>query len=84
MNEIIGMLPYILGYVAIVAAMALFHNYSSRVNKKKSYQAKVKAGLIKDGEAIPVETEEEKQAKMDRVIHLLEASKKRRDNAGKN
>lgn len=72
-------LGLIIGFVAILGVIILVNVMVNKANKQKRYEAKVKAGFIKDGEEIPMETAEEKKAKMEAAMNL--ASKGR--NSGK-
>jgi hypothetical protein len=54
MEDLIQQLPTILGFVAVVAVMALINVFVNKANKQKRYEAKVKAGLIKEDPKNPV------------------------------
>lgn len=76
MENIMESLPTILIIAAIVVAMALIQIFVNKANKKKRYEAKVKAGIIKEGEPIVSATPEENKKKMDAAIELANRSKK--------
>ena len=63
-------LPMILGFAVIIAGIAIVNILVNKANKQKRYEAKVKAGIIKDGEEIPTKTEAEKKAEMEAAMKL--------------
>jgi len=60
----------ILGVIGFIVLIGVGHNFATKYNKRKRYEAKVKAGFIKEGEEIVPETPEQKKAKMDAALKL--------------
>jgi len=54
MEELIQQLPLILGFAAVIGVMALINVTVNKANKQRRYEAKVKAGLIKEDPKNPV------------------------------
>ncbi len=63
-------LMWIVGAVVIMLLIVAMQNFASSYNKRKRYEAKVRAGVIKEGEEPVPETEEQKKAKMDAALKL--------------
>ena len=58
----------VVGAIVVLVGGQIFIN---NLNKKKRYEAKVKAGIIKEGEPVAHASEEEKKAQVDEALDLL-------------